>query len=33
MYSCKCVAAVSKLGCCEKTVISSAKDNMLIMMG
>ena len=24
MHSCRCVAAVSKLGCCEKTVISSA---------
>ena len=24
MYSCRCVAAVSKLGCCEKTVMSSA---------
>ena len=28
MYSCRRVAAVSKLGCCEKTVISSAYDNM-----
>ena len=24
MYSCRCLAAVSKLGCCEKTVISSS---------
>ena len=28
MYSSRCVAAVSKLGCCEKTVMSSTYDNM-----
>ena len=30
MYSCRCVSvtAVSNLECCEKTVMSSAYDNM-----
>ena len=28
MYSCRCVGAVSKLSGCEKTVMSSAYDNM-----
>ena len=28
MYSCRCVAALSKLGCYEKTVMSSAYDNI-----
>ena len=30
MYSCRCAAAVSMLGCCEKTVMSSAYDNMRV---
>ena len=30
MYSCICMATVSKLGCFENTVMSSAYDSMLV---
>ena len=30
MYFCRCVAAVSKLGCCEETVMSSVGSVFLL---